>query len=267
MIRINEVNYHVDIFGQGEPLLFLHGFTGDISTWEKVKKYFSDHYQLIMIDIIGHGKTESPDDKNRYHIDRVASDIHEIITYLKIEMFSLIGYSMGGRVALTYALKYPNKLKKLILESATPGLKTEEERFLRRNQDELIANKILEEGLEAFVEYWTEIPLFQTQKKLEKTIQDEIKRQRLQNHPLGLANSLKGMGTGSMPSCWEHLYRLEMPVCVITGSLDRKFCKIADDMKKLIPNLTHETVNQVGHAIHVEDSQKFGTIVREFLSK
>lgn len=266
IVNVNEVYYHVKVYGQGDPLLMLHGFTGDITTWNSFQPKLSNQFQLILIDILGHGKTDSPIDENRYQIERVAEDIKEILIQLSVNRINIIGYSMGGRLALTFATNFPYMVNKLILESSTPGLKTEVERSDRREKDYLLATQLLEEGVESFVKYWTNIPLFQTQKKLDPSTQEVIKKQRLSNNPIGLANSLKGMGTGSMPSLWNQLQYLNVPVLIITGSLDEKFCRIADEMKKLLPNVKHETVLNVGHAIHVEDSQKFGTIIKEFLS-
>ncbi|MGE8206236.1 2-succinyl-6-hydroxy-2,4-cyclohexadiene-1-carboxylate synthase [Heyndrickxia sp. NPDC080065] len=266
VIEVNGVNYHVRLIGQGEPLLLLHGFTGEMSTWEAIIPYLGDKFQLVLVDILGHGKTESPLDDKRYQIEEIAEDMKAILMNLNLNKVNILGYSMGGRLALAFTILFPEMVNKLILESASPGLRTEEEREARRFQDESLAERILENGLKSFVQYWTNIPLFQTQKKLSESIQLKIEQQRLQNNPIGLANSLKGMGTGSMPSFWEKLSFLEMPVLIITGSLDNKFCKIAEEMKNVISDAKHETILSVGHAIHVEDSQKFGTIIKEFLS-
>ncbi|WP_342540989.1 2-succinyl-6-hydroxy-2,4-cyclohexadiene-1-carboxylate synthase [Heyndrickxia sp. FSL K6-6286] len=265
-IHVNGVNYHVEVIGSGEPLLLLHGFTGDCTTWNAVVQFLNKRYQCILIDILGHGKTECPKAAERYQIELVAHDIKDILFQLKINKIKVLGYSMGGRLALTFATCFPDMVSMLLLESVSPGLKTEEARIERRHQDERLAKRIIEEGIESFVDYWTDIPLFKTQKRLDKARIEQIRWQRLQNNPLGLANSLIGMGTGSMPSLWRKLSTLEMPVYLITGSLDEKFCLIAKEMQKWIPNARHETILDAGHAIHVEDSRKFGTIIEEFLS-
>lgn len=263
---LNGVHYNVDTCGDGFPLILLHGFTGDSSTWNPFCKSWSNHSRLIMIDIIGHGKTESPEESNRYHILSVADDLHSLMEQLGIEKADILGYSMGGRLALTFAVRYPHRVRKLILESSSPGLMLEEERQERRIQDEKLAAFILEKGIEPFISYWENIPLFLSQQTLPKSVRDHLREQRLKNSKIGLANSLIGMGTGAQPSWWDELEYLSHETLLITGSLDQKFCEIAKKMKIKIKNCRWININGCGHAIHVEEPKKFGTIVSGFLS-
>lgn len=262
-----DIKYHVKIVGFGEPLILLHGFTGNVDTWKFLAPLMCNHYQLIMIDIIGHGKTEVSTDLDRYRIEEMATDIKCIFEKLAITKAHVLGYSMGGRLALTFANIYPQCVSSLILESASPGLETEEDRAERRKNDQQLAERILSDGIEAFVERWENIALFESQKRLPWEQRMNIHNQRLTNSTRGLANSLLGMGTGSQPSWWDQLEKLKMPVLLITGKLDLKYCKIAERMKKRLPNCDWIIINDVGHAIHVEDGYKFGKIVDEFLLK
>lgn len=264
---INGVRYHVDTWGTGFPLLLLHGFTGSGENWKEFEPYWRNHSKAIALDIIGHGKTDSPADIDQYGIEKSAEAINLLLEKMGIGKTDILGYSMGGRLAITFAVKYPRKVRKLILESTSPGLQSEEEREARRSQDEILAAMIREKGIPAFVEYWGNIPLFQSQKKLSEDIREGIRKQRLANSIDGLANSLKGMGTGSQPSWWENLSTISSPVFLITGSLDLKFCRIADLMAQALPNCRWVSVEEAGHAIHVEKPEKFGTIVSGFLSQ
>lgn len=269
-IVIDDVRYHYELFGQNDdipPLLLLHGFTGDGTTWEPLCKQLEEERQCIVLDIIGHGRTESPEDGKYYNINQVAYHLEQLLNALHIEKIDLLGYSMGGRLALTFAVHYPERVHKLILESASPGLKTEAERSARRLQDEKLAQFILEQGVQAFVQYWEGISLFRTQQSLPSYKKDKIRKQRLQNTATGLANSLLFMGTGTQPSLWSKMDKLPMEVLFITGKLDEKFCKIANKMCEITPKGQNIVVSRCGHAIHVEDCEKFDTIVSEFLSK
>ncbi|WP_042345111.1 2-succinyl-6-hydroxy-2,4-cyclohexadiene-1-carboxylate synthase [Bacillus massiliigorillae] len=266
-IQCNDISYHVEIVGQGEPLLLLHGFTGDYSTWKETIQSLSKRYMCIMPDIIGHGQTDHPNTKQRYAIEEVANDLRNILQTLKITKAHVLGYSMGGRLALTFAILHHEWVQTLILESASPGLATEVERLSRRQSDGALAERIIREGMAKFVDYWQGIPLFESQRLLAKDVREKIKNQRLTNSEIGLANSLLGMGTGSQPSWWDDIDSITNPVLLVTGEFDEKYCRIANEMKQRIENCDWQVVKQVGHAIHVENPEKFGKIVSEFVEK
>ncbi|MBO1005975.1 2-succinyl-6-hydroxy-2,4-cyclohexadiene-1-carboxylate synthase [Pseudogracilibacillus auburnensis] len=262
---VEGTEYHYTITGEGEPLLLLHGFTGDGSTWDQLESSLKNDFQIIKIDLIGHGKTSSPEDVSKYTMDSVTNHIALFMDHLHIEQAHILGYSMGGRLALGFAIAYPHKVVSLMLESASPGLRTAEERKKRMESDRQLAKRIVSMGIEAFIDDWENIPLFETQKALATSVQQRIREQRLQNHPLGLSNSLLGMGTGRQSSYWAHLNQLHIPVLLICGEWDVKFCQIAKDMEHALPNAEKVVVKNAGHAIHVEKPSKFGTIIKEFL--
>jgi 2-succinyl-6-hydroxy-2,4-cyclohexadiene-1-carboxylate synthase len=264
---VDGVQYHVEISGEGFPLLLLHGFTGDGSTWAPYRHVWGQHSRLIIPDIIGHGNTDAPDDLNRYQIEAVAADMVNILDQLEVKKVDILGYSMGGRLALTFAVLYPERVRKLILESASPGLLTEEERHDRRKKDAELAKLINEQGILSFVDYWENIPLFSTMNDLPESDKKTIRKQRLANSQKGLANSLLGMGTGSQPSWWQKLNNLGEEVLLLTGEKDEKFLLIAENVKKNCRSATLVVFNETGHAIHVEELEKFGTIVSDFLLK
>ncbi|MBS4208579.1 2-succinyl-6-hydroxy-2,4-cyclohexadiene-1-carboxylate synthase [Bacillus sp. FJAT-50079] len=266
-LSIGEVDYYVEVSGEGPSIMLLHGFTGDVTTWNDLKKILVANYKVIAIDIIGHGQTTAPNDVEKYDMCQVANDLSCIVDQLDAGQVQVLGYSMGGRLALTFALLFPEKVRGLILESASPGLKTREEREARKDKDELLARRIIKNGMEDFVAYWEQIPLFASQQQLPEKIREQIRGQRLQNSSEGLANSLRGMGTGQQPSFWEDLHKIVCPVLLVCGEDDEKFCTLAMEMEKLLPHAELSTFVGVGHAVHVEEPEKFGTIVREFLHK
>ncbi|WP_406686396.1 2-succinyl-6-hydroxy-2,4-cyclohexadiene-1-carboxylate synthase [Rossellomorea vietnamensis] len=265
ILQVNDIHYFVEVKGEGDPLVFLHGFTGDTTTWSRITDQLSVNFRCVSIDLIGHGRTESPKDATRYTMERGAADICSLLDKLDIANAVLVGYSMGGRMALHFSLTYPEKVKALILESASPGLRTSEEREDRRKKDHALADRIEREGIEDFVDFWQEIPLFASQKRLSDGERSDIRQQRLNQSATGLSNSLKGMGTGAQDSLWDRLDELTCPVRLLVGELDHKFIHIAGEMKKLNPDFQILTFSNTGHAIHVEESRKFGTIIEELL--
>ncbi|GKW46610.1 2-succinyl-6-hydroxy-2,4-cyclohexadiene-1-carboxylate synthase [Planococcus sp. NCCP-2050] len=264
-VKVNGLDYHVEIWNDDKSptIVFLHGFTGSAKTWQRIAGSLSD-YKVVLVDLLGHGKTAVPEDASRYVMELQVRDLHDLFSELGFTEFVLAGYSMGGRTALAYAIAHPERLQALILESASPGLKTAAEQVERQQRDSELALTILANGIQSFVDKWENIPLFDSQKKLPFEIRDEIKQERLSQQPQGLANSLIGMGTGSQPSYWNHLKDIHVPVLLITGSMDLKFEAIAGEMKTAFLQVQHQIV-EAGHAIHVEKPAEFATIVDEYL--
>lgn len=264
---IRGLETHVDIWNEaaGQTIVALHGFTGSTATWQSLAKNLP-HMRIVAIDLIGHGQTTVPKQESRFTMDEQLRDLEDIVSQLRLETFILLGYSMGGRIALSYAIEYPHRVEKLLLESASPGLRTLTERMERCERDDALATKIMNNGVLSFVNAWENIPLFESQKRLSHNARQAVRTERLAQNEMGLAGSLRGMGTGVQPSNWDKLTQLELPVLLLTGSLDSKFCNIALEMKALLKNGNHITVNDAGHAIHVENPAEFATIVNEYLT-
>ncbi|HSP22034.1 MAG TPA: 2-succinyl-6-hydroxy-2,4-cyclohexadiene-1-carboxylate synthase [Planococcus sp. (in: firmicutes)] len=264
--HIEGATYHVEILnsGQSRTVVFLHGFTGSSSTWNEIAEALPD-YRIVLIDLLGHGKTSSPAHASRYAMELQVRDLKKLVDKLGITDYALAGYSMGGRTALAYAVAFPEHVRLLILESASPGLKTTAEQLERQRRDEKLAERILSNGIFEFVEFWEKTPLFDSQKNLSDKVRERIRHERIAQKPLGLANSLIGMGTGSQASYWEGLDGLDLPVLLVAGTLDLKFMEIAKRMAERLPSATFSSI-EAGHAIHVEKPAEFATIVREYLS-
>lgn len=263
-MTIDDATYYYEICGEGSPVLLLHGFTGTSATWSNVMVQLEDRFQLIMIDLPGHGRTKTDTPRT---MDMCCYDIAQLLDRLNIANVHFLGYSMGGRTALSFAMLYPDKVRSLILESASPGLESEQQRTQRIKNDESLARKIEFEGLKSFVDFWENIPLFATQKRLPLNVQDEIRRERLSQTEEGLSASLRYMGTGIQPHWWDDLHRLECPVLLIVGEEDRKFVKLNERMKELFRFSSLNIVHGAGHAVHIEKPEFFVKLVSSFLKK
>ncbi len=264
-VALNSVLYNIEREGQGEALLLLHGFTGSARNWAKITAAFSAHFQVIAPDLLGHGETEVAPLVGRYAIEAAAQDLITLLDRLEIEQTHLLGYSMGGRLALYTAVHYPQRVLSLILESASPGLKTAEERAARRRSDEILAERIEQEGIAAFVDYWEALPLWHSQNQtLSEEARAKLRGERLRQSPQGLAHSLRGMGTGVQPSLWPELPQIRLPVQLIAGEWDRKFVEINQEMLRLLPDARLEIVPQAGHAVHLENPAAFKQVIQDF---
>jgi 2-succinyl-6-hydroxy-2,4-cyclohexadiene-1-carboxylate synthase len=265
-MKINGIEYFfVDTNGAKEALMFLHGFTGSSTNWERHIQRFASNYRVIAVDLLGHGKTESPALIDRYQMENVAVDLIAILDKLEISQVNLLGYSMGGRLALYTSVAFPERVQRLILESASPGLRTPEEQTARIQSDEALADSIERDGIAAFVESWENLPLFATQKGLPEAERRRLHDLRLCNNPSGLANSLRGMGTGVQPALWDRLQDVTLPVLIMAGALDTKFVEIAGQMHNRMPNSRLEIIPDAGHTIHLEQPELFQQKVLAFL--
>lgn len=246
------------------PVVFLHGFTGSSSDWQFIINQLPQKFFPIAIDLIGHGATDSPEDQNHYSCSAIVYQINSILSQLNIDKFIIAGYSMGGRAALSFCVKHPQKIIAAILESTTAGIEDITQKKERVELDLLFADKIKKDGVKAFVEFWFDTPLFEPLKKNPQF--EQIKNERIKNSVTGLANTLTGFSTGLMNSYWNKLHTLDFPVLLISGELDEKYTKINRAMQSEFPKAQHSTVLQCGHNVHLEKPELFTKLVMNFLN-
>ncbi len=266
-VKANDLAFRVLHQGSGEPLVLLHGFTGSAESWLPIFDDLSGAHHVHAIDLIGHGKSAAPEDRSRYAYDSALDDLAAVLDELGIERAAWLGYSLGGRLALGMTIAHPRRVSALILESATAGIRDESERVKRLGSDEALANRIEEHGIEAFVAEWESLPMWSSQRSLTPEVRASHREQRLANPPVGLANSLHGMGQGAQPSLWDRLGEIRVPTLLIAGALDTKFAGLAGQMHHGIPDAELELVPGAGHAVHLESPRQFAEIVREFLAR
>lgn len=264
-LQLNGIDYAVAEAGAGRPLLLLHGFTGSSAAWHAVIPDLALGHHLIMPDLLGHGRTAAPTNPDRYAMDAAAADLAALLEELDVAQADVAGYSMGGRLALYFALSYPERVRRLVLESASPGLATAAERQGRRQQDEALAARIEREGIERFVDFWEGLPLWRSQEQLDEAVRARVRALRLANRPQGLAHSLRGMGTGVQPSLWQELKQVTQPVLLLVGQLDEKFVVINERMAAELPHGELALVAGAGHTVHLERPQVYVERVRGFV--
>ncbi len=260
--------YHLHSWGDegNTPVLLLHGFTGHGGSWAESGRFFAaEGFQALAPDLLGHGRSPHPRASSRYKMRRAADDLAELLAGVTEEGVHLLGYSMGGRLALYFALAFPGRVKTLTLASASPGLASAAERAERRGWDNALADHIEKDGIEAFVDYWESLPMWKSQRRnLSEGQREQLRAQRLQNRPIGLANSLRGMGTGAQPGLHAKLSSLAAPTLLLAGAEDRKFVHVNQRMADSIPNARLVVFPATGHAIHLERPRAFARAVLSF---
>lgn len=250
--------------GAGQAALFLHGFTGCKENWIGLASKLVRWRRVMALDLPGHGMSSAPAEVDKYTMAQVGEHLVRMLDHLQIDRVDLVGYSMGGRLSLYFALCHPRRVRSLVLESASPGLLTEEERLLRRRSDDALADRIERDGIDAFVQEWERQPLFNSQRGLDEATQLALRTQRLNNKSQGLANSLRGMGSGVQPELWSRLGELSVPVMLVAGALDEKFVALNQRMAAMIPQARLKIVPEAGHAVHLESPGCFESLLRDF---
>lgn len=266
-IRVNDVTLGIEQRGQrgNMPLVLLHGFTGSALSWDAhLDTFAAQGMHVLALDMLGHGQADAPLDPERYTIEHCRADILTVLKKLNVPVGRavLLGYSMGGRIALYTALS--GYFRALILESASPGLATMQERQQRQQSDELLAQRIERKGVPAFVGYWEQLPLFASLRTLSTELQQNSRQQRLNNRASGLANSLRGVGTGRQPALHEQLPMLHLPTLLLAGEMDSKFVAIARDIARGLPQAQLQIIPDAGHTIHLEQPAVFDRLVLNF---
>jgi 2-succinyl-6-hydroxy-2,4-cyclohexadiene-1-carboxylate synthase len=240
------------------PLVYLHGWLGSIHDWDTVRP----HLPGLALDLPGHGGSRGLPDA-AYTLAGAADAVVVTLDALGLDGPVLVGYSMGGRVAMTVALRHPSRLRGLVLESASPGLRSAHERAERLAVDRARAEDLMADPA-GFLRDWYRMPLFaslaEEPGRLEATIAE-----RLRGDPAELAQALRGLSVGHQPSYWDYLADLP-PTLALAGALDAAYLEVTRVMGEAAP-VTPHVVPEAGHNIHRECPAAFVEALRPWLAR
>jgi 2-succinyl-6-hydroxy-2,4-cyclohexadiene-1-carboxylate synthase len=236
-------------------VVLLHGFTHTGASWAPLIRALGERYNPIAPDLRGHG---SASEREPVSIEGVIEDVLRMVD--GDEAFTLAGYSMGGRIALHMALALRGRVQRLVLIGASPGIADKLEREVRLESDERLAEWIASGvNIEQVARRWEQTGVLAGQPP---AVRERSHRDRLRNTPSGLARALRGFGTGVLPSAWDRLGELRMPVVLIAGEDDEKYCAVAARMAPLIANAHTVIVPGAGHAVHLEAPDRVAGVIR-----
>ncbi|KAM0961461.1 hypothetical protein ACFX2J_020652 [Malus domestica] len=265
--------------------VFLHGFLGTGEDWIAMMKAISGCARCISIDLPGHGgtKIQNHGDNDAVQdsglsIEVVADLLCEVIKHITPGKVTIVGYSMGARIALYMALRCTDKVNGAVVISGSPGLKDEVARKIRRAKDDSRARILIDHGLELFIDTWYSGELWNSLRVHPRFRQ--IVSSRLHHEDVhSLAKVLSGLSIGRQPPLWEDLKHCKTPLLLIVGEEDKKFKAIAEDMSCEIAGGTasgdsprHDIYEIVeipdcGHAAHLENPLPVISTLRRFLGR
>lgn len=259
-----KLNYEFLDHSQSQTIILLHGFLSTSNSMKKIAESLSDIRNVIIVDLPGFAGTKSVGIS--YTMKDIASGLDDIINELNLSQVDIFGYSMGGRVALAFTVLQPKSVERLILESASAGIKDEANRVNRQQLDKDRHDKMIE-NYQAFLKDWQALPLFNSQQHIDPDILNQQQSERQSLNPSEAADSLLKYGTGFQDSYWDDIKSIHQPVLLMVGQEDEKFVSIGKTMSQLIKSAKLEVVESCGHNIHLEAYDVFIEILRAYLQE
>jgi len=229
---------------QAPTLVLLHGLLGDRQDWSEVIAGLRG-IKCLALDLPGHGQNHHVHVVSFEAFNHWLSDT--LITH-GIHRYCLLGYSLGGRLALYHASRQQSGLEALWLESAHPGLPASE-RAARIAHDERWAIRFEQEPLESVLADWYQQPVFADLTDDQRSRQ--VDRRLTVNHGPAVANMLRATSLGHQPSLWQWLENTPLPVSYFSGQRDAKFHALASRLATAAPQMRHISLSG-GHNLQSE---------------
>jgi len=244
------------------PLLFIHGLLGCKEDWSEVIDDLAEEHCCLAVDLPGHGENirdPIPD------YDQLIKSLDHQRVAAGVDQCHMVGYSLGGRIALQYAVMYPARVASLTLVSASPGIRDEEARMERKKTDRIWAEMMRELPAQEFLTAWYLQPVFESLHTQPELLNQIIQR-RSSVHLKFVHSALEKWGQGTVPSLWDQLGELAIPVQVLVGQNDELYCAHAERMKSLFPDIHVTMVESAGHALHLEQPDKLSKRIEHFIN-
>lgn len=258
------LNYNI-IGDRSKPtLIMLHGFLGAAEDWHDVASFLEKDFCSVLINLPGHGCGIDWPKEVSLSFDDIAEDLCELIEEHEIKNPILVGYSLGARIALNAACRFPKRFVGLVLESGSPGIRDVSEREERKAVDSKLAKEMEESGLESFLERWYRLPVFSSLANSPEKLEQLIEKRR-QNNPGVVIQVLRELSPGSQRSLWDKLSTLSLPTLLIAGERDNKYRGILSSVAKEISNSSYQIISGAGHFVHFEQMEAFANCVSWFI--
>jgi len=259
-IKANGIEMNYELTGEGDCLVLIHGYTDNLNLWYNQVPALSGHCKLLTYDVRGFGKTEVSGDA--YSIGLFAEDLRALLEALDIGSACVLGYSMGGRIALEFALRFPEMTAGLVLANSgigeTPSQETQERRQMMV--------EVLQQGdMEVMAELMTEASFSPGLKERNPTAFEKYKSIKMQNDPSEYL-AIMQVVVGSIDSPAD-FGSLACPTLVIAGDQDGFMSvSLGEAMRDAIPDAEMHVL-PTGHAAAIEESEAFNRIVLGFVEK
>ncbi len=247
------------------PLVLLHGFLGRGGDFLPIAERLGERFFCLLPDLPGHGANTARDLDAPLNFPRLAEEFPRLLAAFDISACSLGGYSMGGRIALYLAHRFPRRVRALVVESANPGLEGDAARRARLEADRQRAALIRRIGIQAFLEQWYAMPLFASLGEHAEALR-RIRAERARNDPRWMAKVIVELSPAAQPPLWEALPALSLPALLIAGKRDAKYAALMPRMAARMPRARQVIVEGAGHNVHLEQPALYAQLLNDWLT-
>lgn len=260
-IHTNGIEMNYFSVGDGFPLVLAHGHSGNVRNWA-LQRSLAERYRMVSVDHRGHGKTTAPADPAAYSMEIMAEDLYQALRGLGIDRCYLVGHSMGGMIALEFALAHQEMLRALVLVDTAPG----EFRMNLTDDVEEIERIARSEGMGGVFEHnLSRNPVMATEIAKAPQNREIYKREYLVNNADGYVNSLKALR--NRRSVTDRLGEIRVPTLIVVGDRDEPFIEPANTMRRGIPGSELVVVPECGHSPHIEFPDRFNEHLLDFFDR
>ena len=244
-------------------IVFLHGFLGAGSDWGEIAAPLAEDYFCVCPDLPGHGANITRDFDAQLSIPQLALELRALCATLSLSAPIVVGYSLGGRVALAAAVQHPQFMQALMLESTSAGLDIEAERQARAATDDARAAVLLADGIAAFMRTWYAAPLFESL-QMRPQLLAKLQAARICNDARWMSKVVSELSPGRAASVWAELPSVRLRTLLLAGALDVRYTESAQRMAAAMPNAICTVVADAGHNVHLEQPTAYSQALRDY---
>ena len=265
--------FHYQLYGpeNGRKWIFLHGLMGSAANWRKIISGLQQTERILAFDQRGHGRSFKPE--NGYASEDYAQDVYQISEELKWDKFILVGHSMGGRNAMIFAHKWPQKLEKLVIVDIGPEGKLTAIKYYQQLFDSIPTP--FESKLAAKEFFLNEFKQRFTLAKENVDTLGQYLYTNIEEKLDGRADwrfdknaMLLSVSQGRAKDCWAELRQINVPTLVIRGETSAELS--SDEFKRMVasnPRIQGIEIPGAGHWVHADQPQKFTEIIKDFANQ
>lgn len=255
--RVNGIDLYYEITGKGAPLLFIHGLGSSTRDWEEQVNYFASHYQVIVFDVRGHGKSAKPN--GPYSMKLFASDTAKLLQYLGITRPHVVGISMGGMIGFQLAISQPQMLKSLVIVNSQPE-------FIVRTCKERI--QVWQRFLTVRLLGMRMLGKLLAKRLFPKPEHENLRRVFIRrwatNDPRAYRESMQAIVGWSV---MEQIGDIDCPTLVIASDADYTPLRTKQAYVEQLPHGELVVINDANHAVPVERPEQFNAVLEAFIGK